>query len=378
MDKSQLQLALPNAALAFRGYNVTNLGRTPELLACDASRPILVSVLQKASEASSDILGRKVDLVGRVQTQQETNLATYAEAIALILAVGSAQLKILEQIFEVDYHAAKLSMGYSLGEIAALIAGGSITLEDALVAPLTLADDCVALADDVTLGVLFSRDTAVPIDDLKHCEQVVNQQGRGVVGASAYLSPNSLLMMGQQDTLERLKECLQATGCQRVVLRKKDNQWPPMHTPIVWQKNIPNRSAQIMHTVPLSGQPPHPSVLSMVTGELSYTSNNIRQLLHQWVDHPQRLWDVICKAMAMRVETMVHIGPQPNIIPATMRRLHDNVIAETKGSLGMQVLSVAAHRRWLHSLLPQRTALLRAASINQIVLEDWLLEHQPN
>ena len=378
MDASQLQHALPNAALAFRGYNVTNMGRTPELLACDAYRPILSSVLRDASDASSEILGRHVDLVARVQAGTDTTLNTYDEAIALILAVGSAQLRILEEIFEIDYHTAKLSMGYSLGEIAALLAGGVMTLEDALLAPLSLAADCVALADGVTLGVLFSRDAALPVEDVRHCEQVVNQQGRGVVGVSAYLAPNSLLLMGQQDTLDRLRECVEQHCGRRVALRKKDNQWPPMHTPIVWHKSIPNRSAQIMHTVPLSNQPPCPPVLSMVTGEMSYTSTNVRKLLHQWVDHPQHLWDAISKVMAMRIDTMVHIGPRPNIIPATMRRLHDNVIAETKGSLGMRVLSVAAHRPWLHALLPQRTALLRATSINQVVLEDWLLDHVPN
>lgn len=377
MDVSQLQHALPNAALAFRGYNVTNMGRTPELYACDAYRPILLNVLRDASEASSEILGRRVDLVTRVQTGRDTTLDTYDEAIALILAVGSAQLKILQELFEVDYHTAKLSMGYSLGEIAALIAGGVMTLEDALLAPLSLAADCVSLAGDVTLGVLFSRDAALSIEDVRHCEQSVNQQGRGVVGVSAYLAPNSLLLMGQQDTLDRMRDCVQKHCDSRVILRKKDNKWPPMHTPIVWHKSIPNRSAQIMHTVPLANQPPCPPILSMVSGEMSYTATNVRDHVHQWVDHPQLLWDAICSLMAMRVDTMVHIGPSPNIIPATMRRLHDNVIAETKGSLGMRVLSVAAHRPWLHSLLPQRTALLRATSITQIVLEDWLLEHAP-
>ena len=377
MNVSQLNATLANTALAFRGYNVTNLGRSHELLACEAYRPIVCETLRDASAAASDILSRKIDLVQRVETQTETSLETYDEAIALILAIESAQLRLLRECFGVDYHNARVSIGYSLGEIAALIAGDVISLADALIAPLSMAQDCVALADDVTLGVLFSRDALLPLDDVRHCQQEVNQQGRGVVGISAFLAPNSLLLMGQQDTLDRLRTCVKRRFGQRVTLRKNSNKWPPMHTPIVWQKSIPNRSAQMMLTVPVNDQPPTPPVLSMVTGEISYEPVKTRHLLHQWVDHPQRLWNVIYKTMAMRIDTIVHVGPQPNIIPATFKRLHDNVEAQTKGSIGMRALSVAVHRPWLHALLPQRTALLRAPSIDQIILEDWLIENAP-
>ena len=36
---------------------------------------------------------------------------------------------------------------------------------------------------------------------------------------------------------------------------------------------------------------PKPPVLSLVTGRLSYTDSSARSMLHQWVDHPQRLWE---------------------------------------------------------------------------------------
>ena len=54
---------------------------------------------------------------------------------------------------------------------------------------------------------------------------------------------------------------------QKLYLRKNDSRWPPMHTPIVWQRNIPNRSAVMMQTLPGGFQGPTPAVLSLVTGK---------------------------------------------------------------------------------------------------------------
>src|SRR5688500_19979303 len=38
---------------------------------------------------------------------------------------------------------------------------------------------------------------------------------------------------------------------ERIHLRKNEHKWPPLHTPIVWERNIPNRAARLMHTLPM-------------------------------------------------------------------------------------------------------------------------------
>ena len=88
----ELAKQLPNAALAFRGYNVTNLGRSAELLANSKYRPVVVPFLQEAAEVCTQCMGRPVDLVRRVEMQQETELQDYAEAIAIVVAIEQAQL----------------------------------------------------------------------------------------------------------------------------------------------------------------------------------------------------------------------------------------------------------------------------------------------
>src|SRR3954447_11744108 len=119
---------LSNAAFVFRGYNVTNLGRSRELLAHHAYGPVVEHHLHEASQIASELLGRKIDLVARVERGEETDLETYGDAIALIISMEQAQLRLLEEFFGIDHTKARLSFGYSLGEIGALVAGGVMDL----------------------------------------------------------------------------------------------------------------------------------------------------------------------------------------------------------------------------------------------------------
>jgi [acyl-carrier-protein] S-malonyltransferase len=259
----------------------------------------------------------------------------------------------------------------------ALAAGGVLEPTTALEIPLRLADDCVALAHDMTLGVMFTRSRALDMDEIHRLCLIVNAEGRGVVGISAYLAPNTVLLMGQGQTIDRVLELAREVLNVRVHLRRNDQKWPPLHTPIVWQRNIPNRAADLLHTTRLQLAVPKPNVLSLVTGQFSYKATNARELLHKWVDHPQRLWDAVYETLASGVTAVIHIGPTPNIVPATFRRLSDNVASQMQERMTLRALSAAVRRQWLRRLVPQRAALLRAPYVEQIILEDWLLANAP-
>ena len=137
----------------------------------------------------------------------------------------------------------------------------------------------------------------------------------------------------------------------------------------------------MMETLRSGFSPPIPRVLSLVTGEMSYDDHSARDILRKWIDHPQRLWDVVCEILAQGVETVVHIGPEPNVIPATFSRLSDNVSQQmagsSLGSLGVRAVSGLARRPWLAALLPEQATLLRAPYIKHVVLEDWLIDNAP-
>jgi len=376
MTPEQLKKRMPESAFAFRGYNVTNQGRSAELLANEAYGPIVRECLREAGAVCSDVVSKKVDLVGRVRTCQATTLETYAEAIALIMAMEQAQLRLLSEFFGIEMRNAKVCFGYSLGEIAAVAAAGVFDCYQAMRVPLAMAADCAILAEGVTLAVLFCRGESLPMDSVRQLCLEVNQKGGGVIGISAQLSPNSILLMGQGDTLDRFKTLIDGVVDDRVYLRKNSSTFPPLHTPIMWERNIPNRAAVIMHTMPEGFGLPNPPVLSLVTGKASYNTFNAREHMHRWIDHPQLLWDVVYETLKMDVETVVHVGPEPNIIPATYSRLRDNVEAETRGSIGMRALTAVVQHPWIRPVLRGRSALLRALRIEQVILEDWLLDNR--
>ncbi|MEX0703108.1 MAG: hypothetical protein WD069_13515 [Planctomycetales bacterium] len=376
---AELPKRIRSAAFAFRGYNVTNLGRTPELLAHPSYGPTVAGYLHRASEACSEATGRAVHLAERVRREAPSTLASYPEDIALSVAVSLAEIELLRTFFGGAIDEARFAFGYSLGEISAVAAAGVFEMEAVLEPLLELAPDAADLAQDVEMGVLFSRGPALDLRKVeRHCLELT-AEGHGVISIMSFLSPNSVLLLGQGETVPRFRDTMHDVLPAPIHLRANSHRWPPMHTPITWQRNIPNRAGVLMQTAAGGFVKPRPAVLSCVTGDASYDEINSRSILMRWVDHPQRLWDVIERTLSEGVELVVHVGPEPNIVPATYARLSNNVAtqlnARTLGGFGMRAMShlVRRSRPWLRSLLSKDAALLRAPFIDQVILQDWLL-----
>lgn len=383
LDPVQLLSRISNAAFTFRGYNTTNLGRSLELLQHPLYGPDVEPILIELSVMASSVLNRHIDLVYKVRQQKETcDLSTYSEDIVLIVAMSMAQLKLLEKYFGIPFKQCKLAFGYSLGEPTALAASGVYTVEGVLRPLLEMAEDSVALAENVTMGILFSRGPALDLETVHKLCIEIGIEGKGIISPSTYLSPNSLLLLGQNDTVLKFRELMKDRFSDKVYLRTNPHRWAPMHTPIVWQRNIPNRAAVILqHTEGGLSKPTVP-IISSVTGQKSFTETNSRELLHKWIDHPMKLWDMVFQTLASGVEIVVHVGPDPNLIPATFKRISDNIAAQsterTWSGLGLRALSPIMRRPWLTGLLSQSTALLRAPYVEHIILEDWLLRFAPH
>jgi [acyl-carrier-protein] S-malonyltransferase len=377
MAASGFRAGIGTAAFAFRGYDQTNLGRSPELLAHPVYGPIVRDRLDEASQICMGALGRPIDLAARIEAQSPTTLDSFAEDIATIVAMELAQLAILEQVFDVPVRGSRLSFGYSIGELAAMVHGGVYTLDQLLPIPLGFAADCAAMAENTTLGVLFSRGSILPTESVERLCTAVSSQGKGLVGPSAYLSPNTVLVIGQGDTLDRLDSLMGDYLPGKTNLRKKPHRWPPLHTPLVWERNIPNRAAMALYKIGGGHRRPSPRVLSCVTGVASYDELNSRDILVQWIDHPQRLWDVICETLGSGVDLVVHVGPAPNLMPATFERISNNVLKQMGNryvqALGRGVVSGLNQHAWLSRLLPSKAALVRAPFVAHVILEDWLL-----
>jgi [acyl-carrier-protein] S-malonyltransferase len=381
MTPDRLKEFLPTAGFAFRGFDQTNLGKTPELLVHQIYGPTVEKHLLEASAIASDVLGRAVDLVARVRERREAKLAEYGEAIALIIAVEMAQLELLREYFGMEYTSAQLAIGYSLGEIAALVASNVYRIEAVLTPLLALSDDMVSQADDVRMGIVFSRGPEMEFAAVERLCLEITNQGKGTIAISSYLSPNTVLVLGQRSTLDELKAAVKGRLPKGTNLKENKDRWPPIHTRITRQKHIPDRAAVMMERMAGGFTAPQPSILSCVTGGFSYTDINSREILNHWVDEPQRLWDVVDQTISSGVELLIHVGPHPNIIPATMQRISQNVqqqlAAKTWGGLGLRAVSRIVRRPWLTSVLSSKTNLLRAPYIQEVILEDWLLAQMP-
>lgn len=382
LEPAQFKSRIGSSAFTFRGYNITNIGRSAELLEHPAYASHVELALVHASGVASDLLSRKIDLVERIRSRKETSdLSTYEEDVVLIVAMSLAQIDLLNKYFQIPFKSSKVAFGYSLGEPTALAATEVFTMEGVLRPLLAMSADSVALASDVTMGILFSRGPELDHDLVNHMCQEIGIEGKGIIAPSTYLSPNSLLLLAQHDTLQRFKELMKDRMSTKVFLRANPHRWPPLHTPIVWQRNIPNRSAVIIQNTPGGLIKPCVPLISCVTGQRSFTGTNSRELMHKWTDHPQKLWDMVFQTLASGVEIVVHVGPDPNLIPATFKRISDNVAAQsterTWSGLGLRALSPIMRRPWLTSILAHSTALLRAPYVEHIILEDWLLRFAP-
>ena len=206
LTTADLKARIGTSSLAFRGYDVQNLGRTPELLAHPVYGPTVRRHLKLASAVAADALHRPFDLAARVERREETTLEAFAEDVALIVSMELAQLALLEEFFGIAATSTQQTFGYSIGELASVVCGGMFTMEELLPIPLACADDCAALAAETTLGVVFSRGPAVPLKDVQDLCTEVSAEGNGMVGVSSYIAPNTILVIGQGDTLSRLEK----------------------------------------------------------------------------------------------------------------------------------------------------------------------------
>lgn len=372
-----LKLRMGSAAFAYRGYNVTNLGKSPELLAHKIYGPIVRKALQEASEVCADILKRPVNLIERVEQRLPSSLDTFADDAGMIVAIEIAQIRVLEEIFEVPVRQARVAMGYSLGELPALDLAGVFKINDLSPILLELSNDCAELARNVSMGVLFTRGQSIELADVRRLCLRISAEDKGLIAPSTQLAPNAVLLLGEHDTIDRFQAAMIDFFPERMILRRNQHKWPPLHTPILWQRNISNRTALRLARLPGGFQAPAPTVISCVTGKADYNDYNARDILTQWVDHPQLLWDALYETMNSGVDLIVHVGPEPNMIPDTLNRIATNVKSQVGANffarVGRRVMTSMARRAWLTPLLSSKAAILRAPFIEHVILEDWLL-----
>ena len=90
----------------------------------------------------------------------------------------------------------------------------------------------------------------------------------------------------------------------------------------------------------------------------NYDEWNSREILTDWTDHPQRLWDVIEHTLASGAELVIHVGPEPKLIPTSFDRLSDKIMKQLKSRhldrLGRRVLPSISRNQLADPQAPAR------------------------
>ena len=203
------------------------------------------------------------------------------------------------------------------------------------------------------------------IEAVEHLCASISRRGHGLIGPSTYLSPYQVLLIGQYDTLNMLEQEMDQYLPAGVTLRRRPNHWPPLHTPLVWERNIPNRTAMAMHHIGGGERKPTPSIVSCATGSASYDEWNSRAILADWTDHPQRLWDVMENSLASGAEIVIHVGPEPKLFPTGFERLSHRIMKQLKmkhlDRLGSTVIPSISRNGWLIPSTPCKCCAVAGA-----------------
>ena len=380
LTRDELKKQIATAAIAFRGYDASNLGRGAEFLAHPVYGPIVRPILDRASVVCGDVLKKKVDLASRMQGARALHARDVrgghgdhrgdgagADPVARgglrdLGARGGLELR--------PQHRRAVGAGV----------GGVYEMEQLLPIPLALAHDCAGSDRRYDHGDPFEPSGVLDAEHVQRLCSSISSLGHGLVGPSTYLSPYQVLLLGQGDTLDLLEAEMRQYLPSAVTLRRRPNHWPPLHTPLVWERSVPNRAAVALYHTDGGHRKPKPTVVSCTTGRANYDEWNSREILTEWTDHPQRLWEVMEHTLASGADLVIHVGPEPKLIPMAFERLSGKIMKQLKSRhldrLGRRVLPSISRNHWLARKLPLNAVLFRAPFVNHLILEDWLLAQE--
>ena len=155
---------------------------------------------------------------------------------------------------------------------------------------------------------------------MQHLCSSISSRGHGLIGPSTYLSPYQVLLLGQGDTLDLLEARDARVSARRCDPAAQAEPLASLAYALVWERNIPNRTAMAMYHIGGGERKPTPNVVSCTTGLANYDEWNSRAILADWTDHPQRLWDAMEHTLASGAELVIHVGPEPKLLPTCFER----------------------------------------------------------
>jgi [acyl-carrier-protein] S-malonyltransferase len=186
--------------------------------------------------------------------------------------------------------------GHSVGEYAALVAGGAVRFEDALA--------LVALRGELMADAHVAGGMAAVIGlDRREVASVVRemQAGDALVVANDN-APGQVVISGTEKALDSVAEPLRAAGARRVITLNVSG---PFHTPMM--SGVGAHLSEAFHGV--AWHDADPPMVSNVTAEPVRDAGEIRALLARQVSAPVEWVASVRTMLGEGVDTFIECGP---------------------------------------------------------------------
>ncbi|MGY1408709.1 MULTISPECIES: ACP S-malonyltransferase [unclassified Luteimonas] len=300
----------PKLAFVFPGQGSQSVGMLAEL---SERHPVVRDTFAEASQgASVDLWALAQDgpeeQLNRTEFTQPALLAAGVAVWRAWLAAGGAQPALLA--------------GHSLGEYAALVAAGALSLEDG--ARLVrvrgqLMQDAAPAGTGAMAAVIGAEDALV--------EEVCREASRdGVVVPANYNSPGQIVIGGHAAAVDRALALLSERGVRKVVKLAVS---VPSHTPLM--RDAANRLSEVM--AGLSWSAPSIPVVQNVDAEVHDGAHAIRDALARQLYLPVQ-WTGCVQALTAKGATRIAECGPGKVLAGLARRIDKGIDMRTLGTPG--------------------------------------------
>lgn len=252
------------------------------------------ALIQETFSQASEILG--YDLWSLSQSDPENKLSlTHITQPAILTASVS-----ISRLWQ-DQGGAKAALmaGHSLGEYSALVCGGVLAFEDAVML-VQKRGEFMQSAVPVGLGAMAAIVGLADADVIEACEEA--EQGE-VVGAVNFNSPGQVVIAGQTEAVNRAIEYCKAKGAKRALPLPVS---APFHSPLM--QPAAENFAEILAGITLN-RPETPVLQNYGLAKTTDNTDDIKENLIKQIYNPVPWVETINKFSQQGITKVIELGP---------------------------------------------------------------------
>jgi len=270
--------------------------------------------VQQTLREASDALGENVAALIHAGPKERLDLTTNTQPVMLTAGVACYRAWIAE-----TQRAPSVVAGHSLGEYAALVAAGSLTLADAL--PLVrfraqAMQEAVPVGVGAMAAILGMDAEAVRVG----CAEVAAATGEAVEAVN-FNDPKQTVIAGTKAGVEKACEALKAKGAKRALPLPVS---APFHSSLM--KPAAERLRDRLSTTPFAA--PRIDVVNNIDVAVETDPAAIRDALYRQAFGPVRWVETVQAIRARGVTHIIECGPG-KVLAGMVKRIDADAVAAT-------------------------------------------------